>query len=519
MRRREYLRSTVGAAGLAGAFASTATAAGSDDAPSAQETETATPTGTPGTATGTSSDGFGPLARLDISNDGGGYRATEAVTTPDGRYAFVSKIDGFHVVDLADPANPEIVATREDILPDRGPMTSLFDIQYDSGQLVVATEGGSPITGIAVFDVRDPTEPELFTAEPTAYSIHNFDIEDGYAYLTTGSGMEVIDVSTTDAQVVGGWSVLDYDGAYDEVPRGLRNLHDLYVQDGRAYLAYWDAGTWVLDVSEPSEPSYLGHVADYTVDELTSLDSENAFRNGTAPPGNDHYSQPNDDGTLLAVGKESWAVSGEDGPVGGPSGIALWDIEDPGDPEELATIDPPPTPEGESALRSADYYTTAHNFDIAGDYLYSSWYRGGVRVHDISDPTAPEQVAGWADGETTSFWTAGAAVPGDFFVASSYEHPTDPDGPGGFFTFPDPTDNDATHPTQSTVSMGGSDGSSGSTPTATAAATPTEDPTATTATTAETTDGSGPGFGPLAALAGLGAGAWRLLGDNESDAE
>ncbi|MFB6227235.1 MAG: hypothetical protein ABEH88_01405 [Halobacteriales archaeon] len=72
-----------------------------------------------------------------------------------------------------------------------------------------------------------------------------------------------------------------------------------------------------------------------------------------------------------------------------------------------------------SSISSGGLWTTAHNFEIHGDRLYSSWYRAGVKIHDISDPGSPELLAWWLRPRETSFWTAQVGVPGEFFIASS----------------------------------------------------------------------------------------------------
>ncbi|WP_123537991.1 LVIVD repeat-containing protein [Halosimplex salinum] len=578
MRRREYLRSAVGAAGLTGIAGSALTAAGSDDdtdaSPSA-ETTTPTPTAEPATTapSGTTAgaetdgdDGFAPLAQMDVTNDQAGFQTTEAVMEPSGRYAFASRLDGFYVVDCDDPENPEVVGSYSEIeSPDGRTMESFNDLKYNRGRLMLATDRGSDFSGIALFDVRDPLSPKALKTYQTGYSIHNADLHGEYAYLSEGTEVEIVHVAPDQPESVATWSVVDYDDAYEDVSSQLRNLHDLYVQDGRAYLAYWDSGSWILDVSDPANPSYLGHVADYSAEELADLDQRKAIEYALEPEGNDHYVQPNDDGSLLAVGGESWDLEvdsletdePEEEDLGGPSGIVLWDVSDPSNPEELSEIEAPEPPEGETSRRQGGYYTTSHNFEIAGDYLYSSWYRGGVKVHDISDPESPEQLAHWEDGYQASFWTAQVGVPGEFFVGTSYLHPTEQDGPGGFYTFPDPSDSDATvTPSGEPVDL--STPESTATPTETATETPTpsatESPTATTEATqtatatpestematdtatssgadtgsgAETdsgtdTDasgGSGPGLGVLSGLAGLGLGAWRLTGSADENEE
>jgi hypothetical protein len=578
MRRREYLRSAVGAAGLAGIAGSALTAAGDDDAsPSTRTTATSTATSQAtasdtATASGTDAgDGYGPLASFDVSNDQGGFQTTEAVMEPSGRYAFASRVDGFYVVDCADPENPEVVGTYTGITASDGrSITGFYDIKYNQGRLLLATSAAADaFRGIAIYDVSEPRNPRPMKTYETTYTIHNCDLHGEYAYLTTGRELDVVHVGPDQPESVARWSPAEYDEGYGELSGLLVNLHDVYVQDGRAYLAYWDAGGWILDVSDPANPEYIGHAAEYSLSELQDVSGTDRYEYAMEPEGNAHYVQPDDDGDLFAVGGESWNLEGgvdddesDEEDLGGPSGIILYDIADPAEPERLTEIEPPQPPEGETARRQGGYYTTSHNFEIAGDYLYSSWYRGGVKVHDISDPANPEQIAHYEDGDRASFWTAQVGVPGEFFVATSYVHPTERGGPGAFYTFPDPTDNPATVtpsgaeidlPTETpeptpTDTAGTTDATAtdaptdGADPTATPTdsptptASPTDAPTATSATAGETatataggaagqtdaaTDaqsgeatgtasGGGPGLGVLSGLAALGVGAWRL---------
>jgi hypothetical protein len=532
MRRREYLRSAVSAAGLAGLATIAPPALGADD--ESLSSSGPTPSGSVTTTT-SGNDEFAPLGTVDLDSD----RVAEGVTTPGGRYAFVATFTGFRVVDLGSPGNPTVVAGRDDILPDEGPMENVKDVKYDRGRLLVAADTGSPFAGIALFDVRDPTDPRPLGSYRTSYGVHNCDLQGDYAYLTAGSELEIVDVAD-DPEAVARWSVVDYDEGYADVPMGFRSLHDVYVRGDYAYLAYWDAGAWILDVSDPTEPTYVGHGADHSLEELLAASEEGGLAFRYEPPGNAHYVQPSDDGTLLAVGRESWNVRRNDDQAddpGGPGGITLWDTTDPSAPERRATIDPPPVPEGEPATYSG-YWTTAHNFDVVGDYLYSSWYRGGVKVHDISDPENPGELAHWRDGDVTQFWTAQVGVPGEYFVATNYTNPSGGSGGVGLYVFPDPTDNQVTV-TPSETPAGSPTTAPTTTPAPTATPTPTESPTATgtptdvptpsptdtppaTATPTADEEGptdataaAGPGFGPLTALAGLGVGAWRLLREGD----
>ena len=230
-----------------------------------------------------------------------------------------------------------------------------------------------------------------------------------------------------------------------------------------------------------------------------------------------------EDAAVMGVGVESWAVEGE----GGPGGITLWDVESPHEPERLATIDAPPTP----APSYDGLWTTAHNFDLRGGRLYSSWYRGGVKIHDVSDPANPEELVHWRRTDDTSFWASVLAVPGEFFVGCSWnqygELPQ-----AALYTFPDraspmpasttaaATDRNAsatrTEATRSATTNRDATTANGSGPTTTGSTGGTE-------TTLDGTDGgdsagAGSGFGVPAALGGIGLGAWRYLrGDGGSE--
>jgi len=469
-------------------------------------------------------NGFEPLGYVEIE------RAAEAVPSADGTHAFVANPSGVRSVDVSDPTNPEVVATRERILEEEGePMEWVMDCKVHGDRLLVVAPNRSSggYHGLALFDVSTPSDPVLTRSYRTTYPIHNCFLDGRLAYLARASGFEVVDVGPEQPRRVGRWSVTDADEAYGSVGRRFTATHDLYVQDGRAYVANWDLGTFVVDVRDPTDPEHLATVSARPVADLEDPENDDEF---LEPPGNDHYVQPTDDGSILAIGMESWTIDppadGADDP-GGPSGIELWDVSDLDSPSQVGAIEPPDPPAGEQSLRDeADgYWTTAHNFDVVGDYLYSSWYQGGVRVHDVSDPSDPEQVAAWEDGEATSFWTARLAVPGEYLVASdegAYDDPT-----GGLYTFPDPSDLTERPAPDATPSW-----TPAATPPTTTQATPTPSPTPSpdsepteppdTTTDARTRTGtaageSGPGLGVVAGLSALGLGTWRLLDDAGED--
>jgi hypothetical protein len=486
-------------------------------------TATPTPTPTPTSAVATPTSAWEPTGSVAVPG------ATETVLTPDGETAFAATGDGFAAVDLSDPADPVVLTRETGISPPRADavMADVFDVKYDDGRLLVAGPANyhpDAFRGVALFDVADPTDPTLLSGYRTTFPVHNCYLDGNYAYLTGNDGetnpLVVVDV--VNVREVARWSVVDHDERWREVDVGLWPLHDVFVQDGMAFLAYWDAGTWLLDVSDPADPQYVADVREQSLDSLADLEGLRSARRSAEPPGNDHYVATDDARQLLAVGKETWnsnfgkdeTTPGPDDP-GGPSGIAIYTISDPTDPVYRATIDPPPTADP----NVNGVWTTAHNFEVAGDYLYSSWYRGGVKVHDVSDPANPREVRHFRRSSTTGFWTAQLAVPGETVVATSHENARQPDDSGVVYTFPDvprPTPTSSPPATRSLTATPSSTDQRGRSPTDTSTRAPT--PTATDDTPA-TSDASGPGFGPLAALAALGVGAWRLGRGGGSDGD
>jgi hypothetical protein len=528
--RRQFLRAAVLAVPATGVAR---VVSGRDTDTSDPPTPTATPTPTPTEAVATPTSSWEPRGRLAVPG------ASETVLTPDGRTAFVATVDGFAAIDLSDPGQPTLLTRETDISPleDDGVMGGIYDVKYDDGRLLVAGPAGydpDVFRGFALFDVTDPASPTLVGGYRTTFPVHNCYLDGRHAYLTgnDGDANPLVVVDVVNAREVARWSVTDHDERWQEVNVGLRTLHDVWVQGDYAYLAHWDAGTWILDVSEPTDPAYVADIREQSLDRLTRLDGPSAWRTQREPPGNDHYVATDPAGDLLGVGTESWnsnfgkeeTTPGPDDP-GGPGGIALYDVSEPATPVHRATIDPPPTADP----NYNGVWTTAHNFEITDSRLYSSWYQGGVKVHDVSDPTSPEELRHFRRSATTSFWTAQFAAASETVVATSHENPADRDDSGVLYTFPDapretPTPTPSATATRSpAVSPPPRDATAPASPTSPAGTPPTtatqSAPAAVEAADSTNTDTSadGPGFGPLAALAALGLGAWRLVGVDGPD--
>ncbi|WP_439028509.1 hypothetical protein [Haloarchaeobius sp. DT45] len=445
---------------------------------------------------------YEPLGSVDI--DG----AAEAVVNDDGTVAYVAAGDGFATVDISDPTAPTVLAERRGLSPEGTDLElqSILDVKYADDVLVVPgpAQSGS-LEGFFLYDVSDPVTPERLSWYEMPFVLHNVDFDGEYVYVTGLNGarnpLGIVDVTDpTDPQPASRWSPIDYGHGW-EAFESFQTLHDVFVQNDVAYCAYWDAGVFIVDVSDRTAPVFVSHLGDYTPAELQDLPQSA----GLEPPGNAHYVAVNDDATILAEGGESWDLQSGDGD-GGPSGIELFDITDPTTPEPRSTIEPPKTAD---ASYNSGTWTTAHNFELTGDRLYSSWYQGGVMIHDVSNPTNPQRIAWWRDPERLAFWTARLAVPGEFFVGSTHSAPQT--NTTGLYTFPDRAGEQAGPSSLVVAPEAELPPRTTRTSTPDPTTVPGTDPAATGTAGDDTTQGAPdeaiPGFGPVAALVGLGLGA------------
>ncbi|WP_306053258.1 LVIVD repeat-containing protein [Natronococcus wangiae] len=386
--------------------------------------------GSASVAAATRQDSYEPLGRVSV--DG----ATEAVVGDAGNVAYLAVADGFATVDVSDPAEPTILAEERGLEADDRPLTDILDVDVDGDRLaLVGPAHGTArdvFHGFVVYDVSDPETPEPVT-DPyeTGYHIHNCYLEDDLLFVVANDEDEnplvIFDVGDG-VEEVGRWSLLDREPGWRDVFWRARYNHDVYVRDGIAYVAHWDPGTYLLDVSDPTEPEYVSHVSGTDLEFALLLEGEEAQ---FGLPGNDHYSAVDDAGDLLAVGREAWATGGDE--PDGPGGIDLYDVSDPAEPEFQSSID---APAAADETYEGGLWTTAHNFEIRGGRLYASWYQGGVTIHDVGDPVNPEELAGWRDPAEAAFWTARVAEPGETFVASSTEMVPNTTIEGALYTFP-----------------------------------------------------------------------------------
>ncbi|MCU4752800.1 hypothetical protein OB919_12575 [Halobacteria archaeon AArc-curdl1] len=382
----------------------------------------------------TADSSYEPLGRVPVTG------ACEAVVGDDGQTVYLATVEGFATVDISDPREPTVLVEEHNLLEDDDrELTDILDVKVSEERLVVpgpANPAPNQFNGFVCYDVSDPANPvQLGEPYETDYHIHNCFLEGERLYLVAndleGNPLTILDVGGDEPEEIGRWSLLDYEPGWGEVDPFLYYLHDVYVHDGIAYLAYWNAGTYLLDVSDPADPEYISHVAETTLEEQREIPDGSVNDYYIGLPGNDHYSAVDETGTIMAVGREAWETGAPE--ADRPGGIDIYDVSDPSEPTKTASIEPPETPD---ATYGSGKWTTAHNFELRDGWLYASWYRGGVTIHDLAVLEEPEEITAWRDPSVAAFWTARVAQPGETFVASSTPIIPTANTEGALYVFP-----------------------------------------------------------------------------------
>lgn len=381
------------------------------------------------------------LSRLELPGAGQVY--------VDGRYAYVGHITnseglGTSILDVADPKNPRVIAQlpvgdanshshkarvvgdimivnmeqnmsaigrKADELPGlrkrleaqlgRAPTHAELAQQLgvresDIPAVEAAEKRPYDQGGFKIYDVSDRSKPRLITHHRThGRGVHRFDMDERYAYISTempgyvGNILVIYDIrNPSKPEEVSRWWLPGQHVAGGEKPtwpgRQHRLHHTLRVGD-RLYAGCWHGGVRVIDVSDIRRPKTIG---------------EYNYHPPFPEPSHTFMALPRPvDGRQIAVAidEEDHAHSAEEmarrrGRLHG----CLWvfDITDvahmkPLSIYEVSELDSPWS-------RAAPGRFGAHQFQEhmkGGDTLmYCAWFAGGLRIVDVRNPSAPEEV-------------------------------------------------------------------------------------------------------------------------------
>ncbi len=297
---------------------------------------------------------------------------------PDGKYAYLGTSGGgdrMYAIDISDPSKPVVT---DSVMANTRRVNDIMTTP-DGKFLVFTREGAADRkNGLVICSLEDPAHPKQiaeFTDGVTA-GVHSAFVYrqekfGTHVYLTNdGTGaLHVLDISDPHKpKEVAQWRTTNR-------PEAGRTLHDVDVQDGLAYLSYWNDGLVVLDIGNgmaggsPSNPQL---VSQFKYD-LGMLYRDVEARHGPGYIRGTHTAWRHKNYVIIAdeVFPAGQVEGAKDAAAGRAFGrLQVLDVTDLKNPRSVAWYEPE--------------YGGVHNVWVAGDTLYLGAYNGGFHAFDIS---------------------------------------------------------------------------------------------------------------------------------------
>jgi hypothetical protein len=375
---------------------------------------------------------FKLLSHHTLDGFGGMGEGMAVQIAKDGRriiwLAHESAPKNFTAVDVSDPRKPKVVVQTD--LPERFMRSNSLELTGNILAVAYQTQKvGQKPAGFELFDISTPENPKSIAfvdaSGPCSRGVHQLWFCDGeYVHMAAGAAdfkathplddqfYRIFDVRNPAKPVeVGRWW-LPGTREGDAAPPPMRHrapaldkgfrAHNTNVypeRPDRAYLGYIDGGMIVLDISDKSKPVPI-------------------CRWDNSPPytGFTHTVLPLFDRDLLIVTDESTVDDATDW----PKLIWILDGRDETNPVPIASCPMPPV----DAYKSRGGRFGAHNiFEntpspnawFSEDVIIGTFFNGGLRAYDISNPYQPKEIAAFVPpGPALS--PAGAIQLNDCFV-------------------------------------------------------------------------------------------------------
>ena len=350
-----------------------------------------------GTSTGASFEVLGHVRPAGLyAGDVVLHRGHAYLSSHKGRTACPA--EGVRVYDVRAPRRPRLVGTFGRIpgtWTEKTIVTRVATPRF-SGDLAVSSVQGctqAAFRGFVLVDVTRPGRPrELARVRTDPRGSHEIWLaaRGAKAYVYTAiiaseiisspggqpgeADFRIFDVSNPRApREVGSWGAWDVLGIVPFRPGASRVdgnfVHSVITNDAatRAYLSYWDLGTVILDVSDPSLPRYLGR---------------------TGATENAHSAWLGRGGLLVETHEETGGVP------------TFHDVTNPAGPRRLGELQLPREVlarglrwRGAGPVTGLELQDSVHDAKVVGSLGLFSWYSQGVVAADLSNPREPRYLA------------------------------------------------------------------------------------------------------------------------------
>ncbi len=364
-----------------------------------------------------------------------------------GHHAYVGHIPnkdnlGTSIIDIADPANPKLVATvtlddptshshkvrvvgdimvvnhernmtpigrRAEQMPAaRRELQAALGREPTRGELAVKLNVTEAVMieveeaekkpyrngGFRIYDVANPAKPSLIHHQLTGgIGVHRFDMDERYAYISTemdgfiGNILVTYDMKDPKRpQEVSRWWMPGQNLAAGETPTwsGKRHrLHHALRFGDEMWASCWHGGFRIVDVSDLTKPKTVG-----------------AYNYHPPFPEPTHTAMPvpveiGGRRIALTIDEEDQAQSANEEEARRGrlhAGMATYDVTDRGDIKPLALFDVSELDTPFARTPGARF--GAHQFHerMTGTLVFAVWFSGGLRVVDVADPSSPREV-------------------------------------------------------------------------------------------------------------------------------
>jgi len=305
------------------------------------------------------------------------FTTEEVWIHPDGKHAYLGSGRGgdvMYAIDISNPANPVVT---DSLVANTRRVNDIMTTP--DGKFLVHTREGAADrkNGIVIASLEDPKHPKVIAefTEGVTSGVHSAFVYKQekfgtHVYLTNnGTGaIHIIDISDPyHPKEASQWRTPRPDAG--------RSLHDIDVQNGLAYLSYWNDGLVILDVGngiKGGSPTNPQLVSQYKYD-LNALYREVEAVGGPGFIRGTHTAWRHKNYVFIAdeVFPAAEVKGAKDAAAGRAYGrMQVIDISDIEKPRSVAWYEPE--------------YGGVHNVWVAGDTLYMGAYNAGFRAFDIS---------------------------------------------------------------------------------------------------------------------------------------
>ena len=310
----------------------------------------------------------------------------------------------FTAVDVTDPSRPRVIVQTD--LPHSemrsNSLAVVEDIMYVAHQ---TARPGLERAGMDIYDISNPEAPRMIgfydSSGPNSRGAHCLWCLDGrYAHLSSGTPYSsprnprdgqfyvIVDVGDpTRPEEAGHWWIPGtMDGDDDPPPErhpefdmgfGVHNANVYPQRPDRAYCAFKDGGVVILDISDVGHPR-----------QVSRLDYHPPL------PGFTHTVLPLFDRELMIVTEEALRTGGGDW----PKLVWVMDMRVETNPIMLSSLPMPDTIDffnrpGRFGAHNVHENQSVPTSFVSEDLVFGTYFNAGLRVHDITNPFQPVEVA------------------------------------------------------------------------------------------------------------------------------